>query len=88
MATIAEFSPAYIRLLLHFHSILEPLVRPDAPVTIQAIHDFLDDELIERSDRHPAGYQTTTKGNCMIEIWAKSPQPRMIWVDPRDNTPL
>lgn len=85
---LTEFSPAYIEILLHIGCRVGPIECRDAPVVVLALNDFLEAELIKVNNTNQSGYEITTRGRCLINMWGQTPLPQMIWVDPRDNTPL
>lgn len=73
--------PSDIEVLLHFHCVLEPHPRADAPAVMGAVGKFVRMGCLRADATNPSGYQTTVRGKAWVRALCNVPAPRAVWVD-------
>lgn len=73
------FSPARIRILLHCHTIPDPLPNWDAPVVQETLSEFKDAGVIEQTTHNC--YVTTPLGKAWVNAICRVEIPRPAFID-------
>lgn len=75
------YSPARVRLLMHYHAIIEPIDNPDSICHIEETANLKDLGAIEPDPTSPSHYKTTPLGQAWVQAICNVPMPTREFID-------
>ena len=74
------FTPYKINLLLHFYAM--PKAYPKSRAYDEAVEEFKRLGLIQDNALSDSGYDVTSKGSALINLWCNTRLPEQAWINP------
>lgn len=76
-------TPYEIKLILHWHSVVDRFAYDHAPIYGPTMARMISDGLIKKRDDDDRLYVTTERGEKFVEMLCETPLPENRWLDPR-----
>jgi hypothetical protein len=83
MAGETLMSPFEIKLILHWHCVVDRFPHDTAPIYAPTMANMIADGLIAPREDEPKLYTTTERGSKFVEMLCETPLPESHWLDPR-----